>query len=486
MVSTKKIDNNSNQNLLKTIPKVDKILLHKSFSELSEKYKQDILVKIISTNLAMLRKNIISSKNQSDKLFLALKKGDSDLFIKYMSEIIIDTFKPFIRKVVNGTGIVLNTGLGRAPLSKRAIDNLTSILEGYSSLEVNIETGKRGRREDQIDKLVSLIAGTESATVVNNNAAAVLICLNTLSEGKDVIISRGEQVEIGGSFRMPDVITKSNCKMIEIGATNKVHLKDYEESISDNTGALVKVHTSNYKVEGFVKEVSIEDIANLGKKHKIPTYYDLGGGIVDDLKNFGLPHEPLVQDSITAGIDLISFSGDKVLGGPQCGIIAGKRELVDRVKKNPLMRVMRLDKVRLALLEETIKIFMEKNGTMDDHLTLKLLSLKRDSLKIAANDLKKDIDLIVPDTWNIEIEETLDQAGSGTLPTERIKGISISIKQNDISLTNFSNLMRTITDIPVFGYVNSEKYLLSMRTISKSDYKFIIDNLKEILKLYIK
>jgi len=476
-----KKDDNSKKYLLKKIPKVDKILLHKDFNELSKKYKQDILVKLISAVLDNVRKKILSSKSLTDDFILALEKDDSDIFIELLVRNIENTFKPFIRKVINGTGIVLNTGLGRAPFSKRAIENLASILEGYSSLEVNIETGKRGRREDQIDKLISLITGSESATVVNNNAAAVLICLNTLSEGKEVIISRGEQVEIGGSFRMPDVIEKSSCKMIEIGATNKVHLKDYEKAISSNTGALIKVHTSNYKVEGFVKELSIEDLATLGKKHKIPTYYDLGGGIVENLKNFGLPYEPLVQESVVAGIDLVSFSGDKVLGGPQCGIIAGTKELVEKVKKNPLMRAMRLDKVRLALLEETIKIFMENKGTKNDHLTLKLLSLKRDELINSAEKLKKKIIVAIPKNWEVSIEESFDQAGSGTLPTEKLEGISISIKQNDISLTKFSNLMRTITDIPVFGYVNNEKYYLSLRTIAEKEFEIVSDNLGKIV-----
>ena len=482
-----KIKNSNNMKyLLKKIPKVDKILFHENFKSLVDKYKQEILVKLISTLLEKVRKNLLSENILRDNFISALEKDDTDLFVKYLADDVKYSFKPFIRKVVNGTGIVLNTGLGRAPFSSSAIDNVSKILEGYSSLEVNIATGKRGRREDQIDKLVSLIAGTESATVVNNNAAAVLICLNTLSEGKEVIISRGEQVEIGGSFRMPDVIEKSACNMVEIGATNKVHLKDYENAISDNTGALIKVHTSNYKVEGFVKELSIEDLANLGKKYKIPTYFDLGGGIVEDLRDFGLPYEPLVQESISAGIDLVSFSGDKVLGGPQCGIIAGKKEFVEKVKKNPLMRAMRIDKVRLALLEETIKIFMRKDGSKNDHLTLKLLSLKRDELNIKADKLIKEIKNVVPKNWEIIIEKTLDQAGSGTLPTEKLEGISISINQDDISLTKFSNLMRTITDIPVFGYINNDKYYLSLRTIAEKEFGIIIDNIKKIIELNTK
>ncbi|MDA3839363.1 MAG: L-seryl-tRNA(Sec) selenium transferase [Candidatus Delongbacteria bacterium] len=462
------------QEILKNIPKVDKVLESKELESLRKKYKHEILVKLIQSELDKLRKDILKGKKKSIDKNILSKMLDS----------INKRFKPFTRSAVNGTGIVLNTGLGRAPLAERALDNLQSILQGYSTLEVNVETGKRGRREDKISDLISIITGAEAATVVNNNAAAVMICINSLAQRKEVIVSRGELVEIGGSFRMPDVIKKSGGKMVEVGSTNKTSIEDYEEAITSKTGALVKVHTSNYRIEGFTAEVTVKELSELGKKHKIPFYFDLGGGIFSDLAKYGLPHEPTVQDAIKDGADIYSFSGDKVLGGPQCGIIAGSKELIEKVKKNPLMRVMRTDKIRLALLEETLKIFVEKDPIDSGHLTLKLLSAKRNDLTKKATDLKKEIESIVPEKWKIIVEEVLDQAGSGTLPTEKLEGVAISIEQSDIGVSKLSKEMRIIDDTPVFGYISDEKYFLSVRTIFENEFTQIKQNLKKILKKY--
>lgn len=462
------------QEILKQIPKVDKVLDSEEFVSFKLKYKHEILVKLIQTEIEYLRSNILKGKR---------KTIDKNIISKIAFSI-EERFLSFTRSAVNATGIVLNTGLGRAPLTERALDNLQGILQGYSTLEVNVETGKRGRREDKISDLISIITGAEAATVVNNNAAAVMICINTLAQRKEVIVSRGELVEIGGSFRMPDVIKKSGGKMVEVGSTNKTSIEDYEEAITSKTGALVKVHTSNYRIEGFTAEVTVKELSELGKKHNIPFYYDLGGGIFSDLAKYGLPHEPTVQDAIDDGVDLYSFSGDKVLGGPQCGIIAGSKELIEKVKKNPLMRVMRTDKIRLALLEETLKIFVEKDPIDSGHLTLQLLAAKRKDLMVKAEKLKKDISSIVPKKWIITIEEVLDQAGSGTLPTEKLEGIAISIKQDDISTSKFSKEMRIIDNTPVFGYISDEKYYLSVRTIFENEFTQIKQNLKKILKKY--
>lgn len=458
--------------ILRAIPKVDKILASKDFEDLLAKYKQPVLVKIIQTELKKLREKIIAGKH---------KDICNDKIIKQIKYKVKQIFSDGIRYCVNGTGVVLNTGLGRAPFSNRASEKVEAILSGYSTLEVNVKTGKRGRREDKIDELVSYITGAEAATVVNNNAAAVMICLNTLAENKDVIISRGEQVEIGGAFRMPDVIEKSGCNMIEVGATNKTRKDDYAKAVGTNCGALVKVHTSNYRVMGFMEEVNIEEFARLGKDLHIPTYYDLGGGIVDSLENYGLPYEPLVQDSLAAGIDLVSFSGDKVLGGPQCGIIAGTRESIEKIKANPLMRVFRIDKVRIALLEETLKIFLENNATYKDHKTLQMLSYKREYLRKTAFKLKEYLENDVPKSWNLEVKDIVDQAGSGTLPTETIDGIALVIEQPDISVSKFSMLMREICKTPVFGYIKNDAYYLSMRTIFESDFEIIRSILKAII-----
>lgn len=462
------------QEILKQIPKVDKVLDSEEFVQLKLKYNHEILVKLIQTEIDDLRSSILKGKKKSIEKNILFKIALS----------IEERFVPFTRSAINATGIVLNTGLGRAPLSERALSNLQGILQGYSTLEVNVETGKRGRREDQISELISIITGAEAATVVNNNAAAVMICINSLAQRKEVIVSRGELVEIGGSFRMPDVIKKSGGKMVEVGSTNKTKVSDYEDAITSKTGALVKVHTSNYRIEGFTDEVSVKELSELGKKHDIPFYYDLGGGIFSDLSKYGLPHEPTVQDAIKDGADLYSFSGDKVLGGPQCGIIAGSKELIEKVKKNPLMRVMRTDKIRLALLEETLKIFVEKDPIDSGHLTLQLLAAKRKELKTKAEKLKENISSIVPKKWIITVEEVLDQAGSGTLPTEKLEGIAVSIQQGDISTSKFSKEMRLIDQTPVFGYINDEKYYLSLRTISESEFGQITNNIKAILKKY--
>ncbi|MBN2790050.1 MAG: L-seryl-tRNA(Sec) selenium transferase [Candidatus Delongbacteria bacterium] len=462
------------QNILKNIPKVDKVLESNEFVSLRNKYKHEILVKLIQDELDTVRRDILKNKRKSI---------DKDILSK-ISDSISERFLPFTRHAVNATGIVLNTGLGRAPLSEVALENLQGILQGYSTLEVNVETGKRGRREDKISELISIITGAEAATVVNNNAAAVMICINTLAQRKEVIVSRGELVEIGGSFRMPDVIKKSGGKMFEVGSTNKTKISDYEDAITTKTGALVKVHTSNYRIEGFTDEVTVKELAELGKKHNIPFYYDLGGGIFSDLDKYGLPHEPTVQEAINDGADIYSFSGDKVLGGPQCGIIAGSKELIEKVKKNPLMRVLRTDKIRLALLEETLKIFVEKDPVNSGHLTLKLLSAKRSDLKKKSEKLKEQIESIVPKHWKVKVENVLDQAGSGTLPTEKLEGLAVSIEQNDLGVSKLSKEMRMISKTPVFGYISDEKYYLSSRTIFENEFSQIKQNLNEIIRKY--
>lgn len=460
--------------LLRQIPKVDNILADPSFSKLRQSYDNSILVKLIRIELDKIRQGI----TEGSVLSISNNVNEN------IADSVREYFKPYTRRAVNGTGVVMNTGLGRAPLSDNAIRIADEVLRGYCTLEVDVKTGKRGRREDKISELVSVMTGAESATVVNNNAAAVMICINTLSNRKEAIISRGELVEIGGSFRMPDIIKKSGAKMVEVGSTNKTKLSDFENAVNSRTGAILKVHTSNYRINGFTEEVSLRDLSTLARKMKIPLYHDLGGGVFNDLSVYGLPHEPTVADSIRDGADLFSFSGDKVLGGPQCGIIAGRKELVDRIKKNPLMRVLRTDKIRLAVLEETLKYFVSPDPLNAGHLTLRLLSEKREVLKIRAEELVLDIKKIIPRNWKISAEDVFDQAGSGAMPTEKLDGYAVAIIPGKIGLNRFSEEMRTISDIPVFGYVDSGKYYISMRTVFTHDLKIILSNLKLISDKY--
>jgi len=459
--------------ILKNIPKVDKILKDASFHRFKH-IRNDIIVNHIQKELESLRSGIREGK---------ICKIPQDL-IWNIAVRLEEKLKPFTARVVNGTGVVLNTGLGRAPFSENAVKAAENILQGYCSLEVDVKSGKRGRREDKISELIHLITGAEAATVVNNNAAAVMICINSIADKKEVIISRGELVEIGGSFRMPDIIKKSGSKMVEVGTTNKTKISDYNQAITTKTGALIKVHTSNYRINGFVEDVSINELSDLAGKNNIPLYYDLGGGIFDDLSKYGLPHEPTVYEAVKAGADLFSFSGDKVLGGPQCGIIAGKKEFVEKVKKNPLMRVFRTDKLRLVILEETLKYFLTDDPAEKGHLTLRMLSQRRDELKVKAEKLYKEIKSLIPLSWNIALENIFDQAGSGTLPTEKLEGIGVSFKPAGLSVSRLSEEMRTISDVPVFGYVNEDKYYISVRTIFDRDNKDISRNLKKILQKY--
>ena len=460
--------------LLKEIPKVDKILGSSEFIILRQKYSDQILVRLIRIHLDTCR-----SKIQKGSL-----RSVPDTLTADIASKILTFFEPFTKSVVNATGIVMNTGLGRAPLSEKAIDRAVEVMSGYCSLEIDMKSGKRGRREDKISELVSIITGAEAATVVNNNAAAVMICINTLSNKKEAIISRGELVEIGGSFRMPDIIRKSGAKMVEVGSTNKTKLSDYENVINRKTGVILKVHTSNYRINGFTEETGLKELAEMAKKNEVPLYYDLGGGVFSDLSKYGLPHEPTVSEAVSEGADLFSFSGDKVLGGPQCGIIAGRKDLVDKVKRNPLMRVLRTDKIRLALLEETLKYFISPDPLDAGHLTLKLLSEKRDVLRQRAENMAEIIKRTVPKNWKISVEEVYDQAGSGAMPTEKLEGAAVTIIPENISLTRFSEEMRTISDVPVFGYVDNEKYYISLRTVFFSNHDDIYSNLKLILKKY--
>ncbi len=458
--------------LLKLIPKVDKILSDSLIQDYLKRFDRSFIVTLIQNELDTIREEIL-------KKSLVLKTDD---VVKRIKGRIEDTLAPFTGKAVNATGIVMNTGLGRAPLSEKAVARANEVMTGYSTLETDVRSGKRGRREDGISALISLITGSEAATVVNNNAAAVFICINTLSNRKEAVISRGELVEIGGSFRMPDIIRKSGARMIEVGATNKTNLSDYAGAVGPKTGALLKVHSSNYRIEGFTQEVSLKELSALARETGVPLYYDLGGGVFEELSKYGLPHEPTVFESIRDGADVFSFSGDKVLGGPQCGIIAGKKEIIEKIKKNPLMRILRLDKVRLALLEETLKYFITNDPVGSGHVTLRLLSLKRPELKQKAKELSGMIKKIVPPGWKVMVEDVNDQAGSGAMPTEKLEGAAASIEPAGISVTAFSEKMRTVSKIPVFGYINNEKYYLSLRTVFESEYELICSNLTKICK----
>src|SRR5699024_611737 len=336
----------TSRNLFALIPKVDELLENEKIIKLLDKMPRKIVIGSIRDETDNLRKSIKSGKASEDNIDEMIKDLPENIEKKSLEK---DKFK--LKRVVNATGTIIHTNLGRSPMNMEVMENINKIASNYSNLEYNLEEGSRGSRYSHVEDIIKEITGAEDALIVNNNAAAVVLILSTMAEDKEVIVSRGELIEIGGSFRIPDVMEQSKARLVEVGTTNKTHLWDYENAITEETGALLKVHTSNYRILGFTSGVEADEMSELKDKYNIPIIEDLGSGVLIDLSKYGLEYEPTVQDSINKGIDVVSFSGDKLLGGPQAGIIVGKKEYVDKMKSNPFTRAFRVDKFTLAALE---------------------------------------------------------------------------------------------------------------------------------------
>ena len=377
------------QNLLRSIPKVDECLLAVLEDPDYEAFPAGLIKKAIRQVLDSKRQLILAGKDiDVDQLTLP------ELLVSIKKEIII-LQRPQFRRVINGTGVIIHTNLGRSVLPETTMQMLHEAGGRYSNLEFDLNTGNRGSRYSLVEELLCELTGAESALVVNNNAAAVLIVLETLAKGREVIVSRGELVEIGGSFRIPDVMARSGARLIEVGATNRTHLKDYRAAITEETGVLLKVHCSNYRIIGFTSQVSNEELVQLGREHKLPVVEDLGSGCFVDLSPFGLEKELTVQEVIRSGVDVVTFSGDKLLGGPQAGIILGNRDVVSRIKSNPINRAMRIDKFTLAGLESILRFYRDPHTVFDKIPTLAMISAPLDQVdrkaKRLARRLRKNI-----------------------------------------------------------------------------------------------
>jgi len=387
--------------------------------------------------------------------------------------------EPSMKNIINGTGVVLHTGFGRAPLSKKVIANATKKLEGYVNLEFDLDSGKRGERQNHINKLLSAICGSEKSLIINNNAAAVLIALNTFAEGKDVIVSRGQEVEIGGSFRIPDVVRKSHCNLVEVGTTNRTHLKDYENAITKNTGAILWAHTSNYVVKGFTKEVSLTELADLTKKKRIPLVADLGSGALVDMARMGLPPEELVADVVKTGADIITFSGDKLLGGPQSGLIVGKKTFVNAIHKNALYRTYRCDKWTIALMEETLRTYHSDEKVSGDNLSLKLLTTSQNTPLKRGTKILKDIPKKKIKDLGISLVESKVEAGSGSLPVETIPSAALRFKPNTISVSKLAKAFRT-GNTSVVGYTKGNTFYIDLKAVLPNQVKRLIQAIQDV------
>jgi len=384
-----------------------------------------------------------------------------------------------IKNIINGTGVVLHTGFGRAPISKKVISTIAKKLEGYINLEFDLSMGKRGDRQNHIAKMLNAICGSESSLIVNNNAAAVLLALNSLAEGRDVIVSRGQEVEIGGSFRIPDVIRKSHCTLVEIGTTNRTHLKDYEKAITKKTGAILWAHTSNYVVQGFTKEVPLSDLALLAKKKRIPLVVDLGSGALLNMNKQNLPAEKQVSDVVKTGADVITFSGDKLLGGPQSGFIIGSQRYLKVIQKNPLYRTYRCDKWTIALMEETLRTYRSNESFSADNLSLKLLTTSQKILLNRGKKILSNLPQIKVKQLGIALVASLVEAGSGSLPVKSIPSAALQFTPRQITVAALAKVFREGT-IPVVGYTKGNTFYIDLKAVLPNQSPQLIEAIKEV------
>ena len=456
---------------LQQLPPVDALLSEKGMEDLYQTYARSFVKNSCRQVLQDIRQHIedYSDHNREEWTALIVKRVELDLANRYA---------PRMKPVINATGIILHTGLGRAPLSPAAQQNVASIIQGYSSLELDMASGKRGNRHLYAEYLIQQLTGAEAAVVVNNNAAAVFISLNTVAFGKEAIISRGQLVEIGGSFRIPDVIEKSGAVMVEVGTTNKTKLADYRRALSPNTGAIIVAHTSNYRVMGFTAEATISELKDLVKDRGIPIVHDLGGGVIVDLTEYGLPYEPLVQHSLRDGADIVTFSGDKILGGPQCGIIAGKKEWIARIAANPVMRAVRPDKMTFAALEATLRLFLQPERLAAEHPVMRMLTEPVENVRKRAQQV---LDLLKDNAGDLDMDVQACEArtGSGALPLENIASMGIVISGKG-AVEKLAALLR-MAETPVVGYIKNDQLVLDMRTVMDDQVELLADMLRNAI-----
>lgn len=448
--------------LLKKIPKVDDLLRSPALAETLAHYGDHAVTEAIRAELDALRQGIlkgqITALPELPDLCQQIGKGVQRASL------------PSFRRVINGTGILLHTNLGRSCLSGKAARAVYEASRAYSNLEYDLETGKRGSRYSHVEAILCRLTGAESALVVNNNAAAVLLVLSALTQGGQVIVSRGELVEIGGSFRIPEIMESCGAQLKEVGATNKTHLRDYEKAITEHTKALMKVHTSNYRIIGFSEAPALSDLVELGHQHNLPVIEDLGSGCLVNLNRFGIHDEPSVPDSLKAGVDVVSFSGDKLLGGPQAGIILGKRTYLDILKKHPLNRAMRVDKMTLAALEATLQSY--ENGNEEEIPIIGMLAASEDALHRKAEKLAS---MLHAAEIAAEVVPTEGRVGGGSVPNHALPSYAVAFDRDVNELEE--KLRRGIP--PIVGRIHEGKYLLDVRTLFEEDFPTIVEALKE-------
>lgn len=465
--------------LFRYIPAVDEVLKAPEMLELLNSTPRSLILDAIRDVTAALRSELksgaISIPEDGDKREFLMNRviGQSQIQVRVHN-------RPNLRRVLNLTGVVLHTNLGRAVLGDKAQDAIINAASGYSNLELDLETGKRGSRYVPVEELLTKLTGAESALVVNNNAAAVLLALGTLAKGGEVIVSRGQLVEIGGSFRIPDVMAQSGAHLVEVGATNKTHPTDYRNAINSETVLLLNVHTSNYRIVGFTRETTIEELVAIGLEFKLPVMCDLGSGSLVDFSIAGLPAEPTVQEVVQAGADVVTFSGDKLLGGPQAGIIVGKKAYIDRMKKNPLTRAVRIDKFTVSGLEATLREYLDAQKCWHNIPTLQMLSAKHYDLKHTAERLAEKLTTSIGEHARFNTVQAPSAVGGGAMPTADMPSWVVEVLPYSLTVFELATKLRQ-EEPAVIGRLQDDKLLLDMRTLLPGEEDALVGVLSRVL-----
>ncbi len=463
---------------LAEMPAVDELLHEASRRGLLPRFPRTLVGDLVRSRLKIIKDRVVRENLQVKELF------SSETFWPAIESALEEFLAPSLKVVINATGVVIHTNLGRSPLSAAAVDQIAAVAGRYSNLEYDLETGSRSIRYANVEDLLCRLSGAEAAMVVNNNAGAVLLALSALADGREVVVSRGELVEIGGAFRIPEIVVQGGAILREVGATNRTHLKDYEAAINEETALLLKVHTSNYRLLGFTGQPEVRELVALGRKHEIPVIEDLGSGNLLDLKAYGLPGEPTVREVMASGVDLVTFSGDKLLGGPQAGIVVGRKDLVDKLKRHPLNRALRIDKMTLAGLEAVLKCFLNPLTVVDKIPTLKMLTLTEAELKKRAQNLRRTIvrHCGSGSRLQLKIEPSTSRAGGGTMPMVELPTYCLFLRVTDKSSALLEKYLRS-RSLPVVVRIVDDWLVFDPRTIFADEFSEIARACQELMDL---
>lgn len=453
------------KNLFPKIPSVDRLLNSPFLSEVLPRYPRSLVLKAVHQVLEGIRNAIKSGRGFEEPLSL-------DSVSHLVTEQLVILNQPSLKPLINATGVVVHTNLGRSILPERVLAKFKPLAGGYSNLEYDLQRGERGSRYSHVEGILKELTGAEAGTVVNNNAAAVLVALDTLARGREVVVSRGQLVEIGGSFRIPEVMKRSGARMVEVGTTNKTHLRDYEEVIGPDTALLLKVHKSNYHLIGFTEDVDTVELVTLAHKHDIAVMEDLGSGCLIDFSKYGLVKEPTVQEVLGQGVDLVTFSGDKLLGGPQAGILLGKKPLVEAIRKNQLSRALRIDKLTLLALEETLRIYRDEPTAVKEIPTLQMILAPYDRLKSKAKRLRRMIGKVDSTNFSLQLSDGTSKVGGGALPLLVIPTCLLALVPGRLSANTMEQKLRD-HDPPIISRVEKDQVLLDVRTVQESELKTV-------------